>query len=325
MGFEPDILHLNDWQTAMIPVLLESHYKNNGYHSSMKTVLTIHNLKYQGIHGRERIQDLLELPQYYFSEAGVLKDGVANFLKSGIMYSDRITTVSPTYAEEILTDYFGEGLNGILAAQRWKLVGILNGIDTEVYDPSRDPALPMNYDVTNWLTGKAFCKKTLKQDLGFSSKEDRPLLAMITRLTNQKGLDLLLRVGDELLTSTKAHLVVLGTGDDHYEYQIRELASRYPRQVRALIEFDAIRARQIYAASDLFLMPLFFEPCGLSQMIAMRYGSLPIVRQTGGLADTVQAYNRYEGTGNGFGFLNINAHELLYTTKTRSLSIIRSL
>ncbi|MDI9460545.1 MAG: glycogen synthase [Saccharofermentanales bacterium] len=315
LDFQPDILHLNDWQAAMIPVLLEAHYRPHGYHTGLKTVLTIHNLKYQGVHGREQLRDLFDLPESYFTDELILKDGVPNFLKAGIIFSDRITTVSPTYADEILTDYFGEGLNGVLAAEKTKLTGILNGIDTVSYDPAADPVLSCNYDVATWLSGKAICKKSLTRDLGLAAVADNPLLVMVTRLTHQKGIDLLLRIGDELLATTEANLVILGTGDENYEFRIRDLAARHPDQMRALIEFDPVMARQLYAASDLFLMPSLFEPCGLSQMIAMRYGSLPVVRQTGGLADTVQPYNKYDGSGNGFGFLNINAHELLFTIK----------
>ncbi|MGI6090682.1 MAG: glycogen synthase GlgA [Saccharofermentanales bacterium] len=315
LDFQPDILHLNDWQTAMIPVLLEAHYRPHGYHTRLKTVLTIHNLKYQGVHGRAQMQDLFDLPESYFTDELILKDGVPNFLKAGILFSDHITTVSPTYAAEILTDYFGEGLNYVLRAEKTKLTGILNGIDTVSYDPATDPVLPSNYDVTTWLSGKTICKKSLTDDLGLTEVADNPLLVMVTRLTNQKGIDLLLHIADELLTTTAANLVILGTGDENYELRIRDLAARHPEQMRAIIEFDPVLARQLYAASDLFLMPSLFEPCGLSQMIAMRYGSLPVVRQTGGLADTVQPYNQYDGSGNGFGFLNINAHELLFTTK----------
>ena len=315
LDFEPDVIHINDWQSAMIPVLLEAHYKANGYHKDLKSVLTIHNLRYQGVYGREQIQDLFELPNAYFSEYGILKDGLPNFLKAGIVYSDRITTVSPNYADEILTDYYGEGLNEVLDSQRWKLSGILNGLNPDIYNPATDMNLPKRYDKDSWLSGKAFCKKTLEKDLGFTADEDMPLMAMVTRLTSQKGIDLLLHIGDELLETNKCRLVVLGSGDDDYEFRIRELAARHSAKMRAIIDFDSGRARQMYAASDLFLMPSLFEPCGLSQMIAMRYGSLPVVRQTGGLADTVKAYNKYDGSGNGFGFANINAHELLYTVK----------
>lgn len=312
LGFQPDILHCNDWQTGMVPVLLEAHYKHHGYLTEVETVYTIHNLKYQGIHGRERIQDLLELPDRYLSESAILKDGVPNFMKSGIQYANRVTTVSPSYAQEIMLDYYGEGLNGLLGAQSWKVVGILNGIDSESYNPKTDPALVTNYGRSNWRSGKRQNCEALQQDLGLPLRDETPLLAMITRLTEQKGLDLFFRIADELLQAD-VQVVVLGTGDAHYEGQLRELEARHPERCRALIQFDESLARRLYAASDFFLMPSIFEPCGLSQMIAMRYGSLPIVRECGGLRDTVEAYNQYTGEGTGFSFTNINAHELLFT------------
>ncbi len=315
MDFTPDILHLNDWQSAMIPVLLEAHHADDEHYRNLKTVLTIHNLKYQGVHGREQVQDYLELPNHFFSEARILQNGVPNFLKAGIVYSDKITVVSPTYSEEILTDYYGEGLNGILGAQKGKLKGILNGLDTESYDPATDKCIAKNYDVSGWKSGKAFCRKALEEELSFNSDDDIPLMAMVTRLTDQKGLDLLLHIGDELLETTEARLAIIGTGDADLENRLRALQARHPDKMRTLFSFEPEKARRLYAASDIFLMPSLFEPCGLSQMIAMRYGSLPVVRQTGGLKDTVHPYNRFDGSGNGFGFLNINAHELLYTTK----------
>lgn len=314
MEFEPDILHLNDWQTGMIPVILEAHYKSKGYHENVRSVMTIHNLKYQGIHGREQIQDLFDLPDAYMSEAGVLKDGVPNFLKSGIQFSNRVTTVSPNYSKEIMTDYFGEGLNGLLAAQGWKVSGILNGIDTESYNPETDPEIKANYSAQAWKRGKATCKKALQAELGLAQDAKTPLFVMVTRLVEQKGLDLLLRIADELL-GEDIQLVVLGTGNLEYEHRLAAAAGRHPENMRALIKFDSKLARRMYSAGDLYLMPSLFEPCGLSQMIAMRYGTLPIVRQTGGLADTVQAYDKFKLTGTGFGFLNINAHELLFTAK----------
>lgn len=322
MGFTPDILHLNDWQTGMIPVLLEAHYKSQGYYPNLPSLMTIHNLKFQGIHGREQIANLLELPNRYMSEAAILKDGVPNFLKSGIVYANRVNTVSPSYAEEILLDYYGEGLNGLLGAQRWKLSGILNGIDTESFDPETDRALIANYSKKAFKRGKATCKKALQTELGLPESADKPLLVMITRLAEQKGIDLLIRIGDELLEDD-LQLVVLGTGDFLYEEELRKMEQRHPTRMRAKIEFDPTLARRLYAAGDMLLMPSLFEPCGLTQMVAMRYGTVPIVRQTGGLIDTVQPYNKFENSGDGFAFLNINAHELLYTTKA-AVSVYRN-
>lgn len=314
MGFQPDLLHLNDWQTAMMPVLLESHYQKNGYHRDVHSLITIHNLKYQGIHGREVVQDLLDLSDDYMTDDKVLLNGVPNFMKTGITYASRVTTVSPTYAREIMTDYYGEGLDGVLRDQGWKVQGILNGIDIDLYNPAKDPAIPSNFSEKAWIRGKGRCKAALQQEAGLPQKSKTPLISMVTRLAQQKGIDLLVRILDELLEED-VQFILLGSGEPSYERSIREIEARHPDRMRAYVMFDPLLARRIYAGSDIFLMPSLFEPCGLSQMIAMRYGTLPIVRQTGGLADTVQPYNRYDQTGNGFGFLNINAHELLFTTK----------
>lgn len=314
MDFFPDLLHLNDWQSGMIPVLLESHYQKNGYFTDLRTLLTIHNLKHQGIHGRENVMDLFDLSDDYMTEDKVLKDGSPNFLKAGIVFANRVSTVSPTYAKEITTAYFGEGLDQLLLSFGWKLTGILNGIDTELYDPETDPELVSSYSLKSWMKGKAACKKALQQECHLPKEPKIPLLSMVTRLDSQKGLDLLLHILDELLEED-VQFVLLGTGDPAYEKALSEIEARHPGKMRALITYDRLLSRRIYAGSDLFLMPSLFEPCGLSQMIAMRYGTLPLVRQTGGLADTVEAYNKYEKTGTGFGFLNINAHELLYTAK----------
>lgn len=314
MKFEPDILHLNDWQCGMIPVLLEAHYKAHGYHRDVQCLYTIHNLKFQGIHGKERIQDLTELQDRYMTEDGVLKDGVPNFMKAGILYSNRVTTVSPTYSREIMQDYYGEGLNYLLSQKSWKIKGILNGIDTESYDPHTDPEIAKNYTIRTFKKGKAACKLALQEEIGLEQNEEIPMLAMITRLTSQKGLDLLLHIAEELLEEN-IQLVILGTGDEFYENAFHDLEWYHPNKVRSLIMFDEQLSRRVYAAADLFLMPSMFEPCGLGQLIAMRYGTLPVVRETGGLKDTVQAYNKYDGSGTGFSFMNINAHELLFTIK----------
>lgn len=314
MSFEPDILHLNDWQCGMIPCLLDANYKPYGKHENVRTVFTIHNLKYQGIHGRERILDLLDIPDRYLTENGVLKDGVPNYMKSALVYADRITTVSPTYAREILTDYYGEGLNGVLSEQNWKLSGILNGIDTDAYDPVSDKELTANYSVDNWRDGKAACKSALQSELGLPQKPDTPMAAMITRLVDQKGLDLLLHILDELLEED-IQFVLLGTGNPYYEEALRQAAEKKPEKMAARLTFSLPLSNRIYAAADMFLMPSLFEPCGLSQLISMRYGTIPVVRETGGLVDTVLPYNQYDGTGTGFSFANINAHEFLFTTK----------
>ncbi len=314
MDFEPDILHLNDWQSGMIPVLLDAHYKPYGYHGQIRSVYTIHNLKYQGIHGRERIADLLDLPDRYMSEWGVLKDGVPNFMKSGIVYADRVTTVSPTYAGEIMTDYFGEGLNHLLQSMAYKVSGILNGIDEQVYNPATDTRIAANYTAETWQTGKAACKEALQTELGLTVDPELPLAAMITRLVDQKGLDLLTRVIDEMLADGM-QIAILGTGDAEYENTLRGMAARNPEQLAVRIMFDQAMSHRFYAGADLFLMPSLFEPCGLSQMISFRYGTVPLVRETGGLRDTVVDFDPETGEGNGFSFPNINAHEFLFKTK----------
>lgn len=314
MGFDPDIIHLNDWQTGMIPILLEAHYQSHGYHRQTRCLITLHNLKYQGIHGREVVQDLMDLPDSYMSETAALKDGVPNFLKAGIAWSSRVTTVSPTYAREIMSEYFGEGLDELLKAHQWKVKGILNGIDVDLYNPARDPEIAAAYSPKAWIRGKGTCKKALQEELDLPKLPKTPLFSMVTRLDSQKGIDLLLHVIDELLAED-VQIVVLGTGDPSYEKRLQDVQGRHPGNMRSMIQFDRHLARRIYAGSDIFMMPSIFEPCGLSQMIAMRYGTLPIVRQTGGLADTVKPWNKFEQTGTGFGFLNINAHELLYTAK----------
>lgn len=314
MEFTPDILHLNDWQTAMIPCLLEAHYRPYGFFRDVRTLLTIHNLKYQGIHGRERIADLMDMPERFMSEYGVLKDGVPNFMKAGIVYADRINTVSPAYAAEIMTDYYGEGLHELLRSQAHKTSGILNGIDDREYDPARDQFIEANYDGDSWQEGKKACKQALQKELELEINPAIPLAVMVSRLVDQKGLDLLLRVLDEMLYSDM-QVAILGTGDQIYESALREIADRNPERMALCLMFDVELSHRFYAGGDIFLMPSLFEPCGLSQMIAMRYGTLPVVRETGGLKDTVMPYNQYTGTGNGFSFSNINAHELLFTTR----------
>ncbi len=314
MDFEPDILHCNDWQAAMIPVLLDAHYRPHGYHAGLKTILTIHNLKYQGIHGVERIADLCDLPTNYLTAYGVLKDGVPNFLKAGIVYADAVTTVSPTYAEEILTPYYGEGLDYILRNFSYKLSGILNGIDEGEYNPQDDPHLAKTYHPETVFTHKPICKAALQQRLNLEVNPGAPLVGMITRLVDQKGIDLILRVLEEMLYDGM-QVVLLGTGDPYYEEKLREMSGLRPGQLSINITFDNALAHQIYAGCDIFLMPSLFEPCGLSQLIAMRYGTVPVVRETGGLKDTVHPYNEFTGEGNGFSFANINAHEMLFTLK----------
>ncbi len=314
MNFEPDILHCNDWQAGMIPCLLYYHYKTSGYHLNMKTVLTIHNLKYQGIHSKEMISDLLDLPHECINENGILHRGDPNFLKAGIVYSDAITTVSETYAKEILTTEYGEGLDGILREKINKIYGIVNGIDTFEYNPENDTALPEKYNIETVFKNKPICKKGLQKELNLSQSPQIPLLGMVTRLVDQKGLDLILYVLDEIL-DTSAQVAILGTGDPYYENALTDISLKRKDCLSASITFDNQLAHRIYAGCDMFIMPSLFEPCGLSQMISMHYGTIPIVRETGGLKDTVIPYNEFTGEGTGFSFINPNPNEFLKITK----------
>ncbi|MBQ6303687.1 MAG: glycogen synthase [Clostridiales bacterium] len=314
MNFEPNVLHCNDWQTGMMPMLLDCHFKKNGYHTNVQTVYTIHNLKYQGVHSIDVVREMLDLPDDYLREDFCIKDKAINFMKAGIVFSNSVTTVSPTYAYEIMTDYYGEGLNYTLQKYAYKVSGIINGMNDLEYDPSKDEKIPMKYSIKNYKAGKAACKKSLQEQLNLEVNPGAPLCAMISRLVDQKGLDLLLYVLEEMLYDGM-QVVILGTGDPYYERALVDIANRNQGKMCACIDFDSGLAHTIYAASDIFLMPSIFEPCGLSQLCSMAYGSVPVVRETGGLKDTVTPYNEYTGEGNGFSFANINAHEFLFVTK----------
>ena len=314
MDFEPDVLHCNDWQTGMMPLLLDVHYKSRHIHDAVKTVYTIHNLKYQGVHSTEVIRDLLDLPEPYVTEEFCIKDDAVNFMKAGIVFANTVTTVSPTYAAEIMTPYFGEGLDGLLRHVSYKVTGILNGINAAEFDPASDELLVQTYDIATWQTGKAANKQAVQEKLGLEPNPDAPLCVMISRLVDQKGLDLLLHVLEEMLFDGM-QVVIEGLGDIYYESTLAEIANRHPKQMNAYLAYDNEMAHRLYAAADVFLMPSLFEPCGLSQMISMRYGTIPVVRETGGLKDTVIPYNEVEDAGTGFSYANINAHEFLFTTK----------
>ena len=314
MNFEPNVLHCNDWQTGMMPMLLDCHYKRNGYHTNVQTVYTIHNLKYQGVHSIDVVREMLDLPDEYIREDFCIKDKAINFMKAGIVFSNSVTTVSPTYAYEIMTDYYGEGLNYTLQKYAYKVSGILNGMNDLEFNPATDDRIPMKYTIKNYEKGKAACKKSLQEQLHLEVNPGAPLCAMISRLVDQKGLDLLLYVVEEMLYDGM-QVVILGTGDPYYERALEDIANRNPGKMCACIDFDNGLAHTIYAGADIFLMPSIFEPCGLSQLVSMAYGTVPVVRETGGLKDTVTPYNEYSGEGNGFSFANINAHELLFVTK----------
>ena len=313
LGFQPDIIHANDWQSGMIPALLRIQYGELPFFAGIRTVFTIHNLQYQGIFGIKDVQDVLALDDEYFTDDKLECYGCANFMKAGLVYADEITTVSPSYAEEIQTAYYGERMDGLLRAKRNHLSGVLNGIDVVEYDPEHDPLIPARYTVDD-LSGKAECKRALQVELGLNVEPETPIIAIISRLSNQKGLDLVDRVISEIMDEN-VQLVVLGMGDAKYVNLFSWAEQQYAGRVAARFKMDGALAHRIYAGADMFLMPSQFEPCGLSQMISLRYGTLPIVRETGGLRDTVLSYNEANGAGNGFSFFNYNAHDMLYVIR----------
>lgn len=309
IGFSPDIIHCNDWQTSLIPVMLKTLFSNNGFYSSIKTILTIHNLKFQGIWGLKETQDATGLPEECFSPDKLEFYGDANLLKGGIIYSDHITTVSETYMHEIQTPEFGERLDGLLRARRNVLSGIINGISYAEYNPSTDKYIYAKYNRRDFPSRKKENKIALQRELNLHPDKNIFLIGIVSRLTSQKGIDLIASIMDRLC-NIDMQLIVLGTGEQHYEDMFRFYANNNPDKVSANIYFSDDLAHKIYAASDVFLMPSLFEPCGLSQLISMRYGTLPIVRETGGLNDTVLPYNKYTGEGTGFSFRNYHSEEL---------------
>ena len=310
IDFIPDVLHCNDWQTGLIPVLHKLQYKQLELFANIKTVYTIHNLQYQGLFPIDTIEDLLYLGNLAYTSDALEFYGMCSCMKGGIVFSDEITTVSPTYSQEIQTAYYGERLDGLLRSRVDHLSGILNGIDTEEYDPEKDPALVKNYTADSF-DAKVENKLALQRELGLTVNADIPMIAMITRLSGQKGLDLVECVLPEIM-NTGAQLVVLGMGESRYVDLFSWAQWKYPQQVSANFQMNHVLSHKLYAAADLFLMPSLFEPCGLSQLISLRYGTLPITRETGGLRDTVLAYNEYTGDGNGFTFLYYNAHDMLH-------------
>lgn len=310
IGFKPDVIHCHDWQTGLIPVHLKDKFRGGDFFRSIKSVMTIHNMKFQGIWDVDRIKAVSELPDYYFTPDKLESYKNGNLLKGGLVYADAITTVSRTYAEEIKTAFYGEGLDGLMRARSNSLRGILNGIDYTEYNPEKDPQIVQHYGVKNFRREKVKNKTALQERLGLPVDEKKMMIGIVSRLTSQKGLDLIQCVLDEIC-SDEIQLVVLGTGDEQYENMFRHYDWKYNNRVRAGIYYSDELAHKIYAGCDAFLMPSLFEPCGLGQLIALRYGALPIVRETGGLKDTVEPYNEYAGTGTGFSFSNYNAHEML--------------
>ena len=308
-GFRPDILHCNDWHTALAPVFLREFYQGMPLYENVSTIFSIHNIAFQGQFSAKVLEDICGLA-HIPAAAFQLTCGhdAVNFMQGALNYSDAITTVSPTYAGEIQTPAYGEHLNGVLRRRREALQGIVNGIDTDHFNPETDPAIAQNFSVSD-RSGKAICKAKLQEELGLTVRDDQPLMTMVTRLTRQKGMDLVTYALDRIL-SNGVQVAVLGTGDYEYENALRYFASKYPGQMAARIQFDPALSQRMYAGSDMFLMPSLFEPCGLSQMIAMRYGTLPVVRETGGLKDTVIPYNYETGEGTGFSFANFNGDEM---------------
>lgn len=311
LDFWPDVIHCNDWQTGLVPVLLNAHYRCDEKYKNIKTVMTIHNLKFQGIYDIRTVMDISELDDSYFTSEGLEFYGGANLLKGGIVYADYVTTVSKTYSREIMTDFFGEKLNGLLSVKADKVTGIINGIDYTDWNSQKDEYIEENYDARNFVSRKKINKVSLQKEFGLEENPDKFLVGMVTRLTGQKGLDLLECVMDDIVKDGDIQLIVLGTGEEQFENMLRHFEDKYKGTVASLIMFNNSVSHKIYASCDAFLMPSLFEPCGLSQMISMRYGTLPIVRETGGLRDSVEPYNEYDNTGTGFSFTNYNAHEML--------------
>ncbi|MDY6305270.1 MAG: glycogen synthase GlgA [Oribacterium sp.] len=314
LDWHPDIIHCHDWQTGLVPVLLKDRFAGGEYYRSIKSVITIHNLKFQGVWDVKTIQRFTQLSDYYFTpdKLECKKDG--NLLKGGIVYADAITTVSETYAEEIKMPFYGEGLDGLLRARDHDLRGIVNGIDYDAWNPATDKYLFKNYDAKNFRKEKVKNKTALQEQLGLTVDPKVFVIGICSRLTDQKGLDLIECVMDEICQDA-IQFVVLGTGDEKYENMFRHYDWKYHDKVSAQIYYSNDISHKIYGACDAYLMPSLFEPCGLSQLIALRYGTVPIVRETGGLKDTVQPYNEYEDQGTGFSFSNYNAHEMLHAIR----------
>ncbi|MBD2869515.1 glycogen synthase GlgA [Paenibacillus arenilitoris] len=321
MDFHPSVVHCHDWQTGLIPFLLKTRYAYDPAWAYAKSVFTIHNLKYQGLFGIDLLKELLGTGDDMFTSDRLEFHGAASCMKGGLVFADKLTTVSGTYAEEIQTDYFGEGLDSLLRYRSGDLIGIVNGIDDELFDPMNDPALHSPY--RDSLSRKRKNKVELQRELGLPQSETVPLIGIVSRLVEQKGFDLIAATFEELLQLEDAEYAILGAGEERYEHFFKEMATRYPDKVALRLGYDDRLARLIYAGSDLFAMPSKFEPCGLSQLLALRYRSVPIVRETGGLKDTIQAYDEYTGEGNGFSFANYNAHDYMYTVR-RALSLYRN-
>ena len=310
IDFKPDIIHCHDWQTGLLPVYLKNEFAANPFFWGIKSIITIHNLKFQGIWDKEWVQGVSGLTDDLFTPDKLEFNKDSNMLKGGLVYADYITTVSDSYANEIQTDYYGEGLNGLLSARHFDMQGIVNGIDYNAYDPDTDGKIYCHYNAENFRKKKFNNKLKLQEELGLAVDKKKYMIGLISRLTDQKGLDLINHVMEGIIDDY-TQFVVIGTGDPQYENMFRHYAWKYPDRVSANICYSDDLAHKLYAAADAFLMPSRFEPCGLTQLISFRYGTVPIVRETGGLRDTVKAYNEYENSGDGFSFSNYNADEML--------------
>lgn len=314
IDFRPDVIHCHDWQTGLVPVYLHDSFAYGDFYRGIKSIMTIHNLKFQGVWDIDTIKDIAGLSDYYFTSDKLKDYDNGNYLKGGIVYADMVTTVSDTYAQEIKTPFYGEGLDGLMRARSNCLRGIVNGIDYKEYDPATDKLIAKNFSVENFRKEKVKNKTALQKELGLEVNPKKMMIGLVSRLTDQKGLDLIACVMDELCQDA-VQFVILGTGEERYENMFRHFDWKYGKDVSANIFYSEELSHKIYAACDAFLMPSLFEPCGLSQLMSLRYGTLPIVRETGGLKDTVQPYNEYENTGTGFSFSNYNAHEMMGTVR----------
>ncbi len=314
IGFQPDIIHCHDWQTGLIPVYLKDSFREGDFFHNIKSIMTIHNLKFQGTWDVDTIHHISGLPKYFFTSDKLEAYKDANMLKGGLVFADAITTVSKTYAEEIKMPFYGERLDGLLNARTNDLRGIVNGIDYEEYNPQTDPYLEFHYNAKNFRKEKIKNKRLMQEEMNLTRDDHKFMIGIVSRLTDQKGLDLIAYVMDELCQED-VQIVVLGTGEEKYENMFRHFDWKYNDKVAANIFYSEALSHKIYGACDAFLMPSLFEPCGLSQLMSLRYGTVPIVRETGGLKDTVEPYNEYESTGTGFSFVNYNAHEMLATIR----------
>lgn len=314
IDYKPDVIHLHDWHTAFASVFLKSHFLHDNYYSDMKTLFTVHNLHYQGVFSKSILDNILDLGLEHFTVDSLEYNGAVNSMKGGLVYSDKISTVSRSYAKEITYPYFGEGLDGVLRKREKDLTGIVNGIDEELYNPKEDEYIYKQYSYKT-IEDKLKNKTKLQKDLGLKVDKNIPVIAIISRLVPIKGMDLIMHAMEEILSTLDVQIVVLGTGDKNYEDGFKYFAHKYSDKLSANIRFNNELAHKIYAGSDIFLMPSQLEPCGLSQLISLRYGTIPIVRETGGLRDTITYYDKKTDTGNGFTFKTFNAHDMLFTIK----------